>query len=37
MREYTGPMNKRGTYPKGEFMGLRGKAKRELWDRRNQL
>ena len=35
MREYTGPMNKRGTYPKGEFMGLRGKAKRELWDRRN--
>ena len=35
MREYTGPMNKRGTYPKGAFMGLRGKAKRELWDRRN--
>ena len=35
MREYTGPMNKRGTYPKGPFMGLRGKAKRELWDRRN--
>ena len=22
--------------PKGEFMGLRGKAKRELWDRRNE-
>ena len=36
MREYTGPMNKRGTYPKGPFMGLRGKAKRELWDRRNE-
>ena len=36
MRAYTGPMNKRGTYPKGEFMGLRGKAKRELWDRRNE-
>ena len=35
MREYTGPMNKKGTYPKGPFMGLRGKAKRELWDRRN--
>ena len=35
MREYTGPMNRRGTYPKGPFMGLRGKAKRELWDRRN--
>ena len=35
MREYIGPMNKRGTYPKGEFMGLRGKAKRDLWDRRN--
>ena len=35
MREYDGPMNKRGTYPKGPFMGLRGKAKRELWDRRN--
>ena len=35
MREYTGPMNKRGTYPKGAFMGLRGKAKRELWDRRH--
>ena len=34
MREYDGPMNKRGTYPKGEFMGLRGKAKRRLWDRR---
>ena len=34
MREYTGPMNKKGTYPKGPFMGLRGKAKRELWDRR---
>ena len=34
MREYTGPMNRRGTYPKGEFMGLRGKAKRDLWDRR---
>ena len=34
MREYDGPMNRRGTYPKGEFMGLRGKAKRELWDRR---
>ena len=34
MRDYTGPMNKRGTYPKGPFMGLRGKAKRELWDRR---
>ena len=30
MREYTGPMNRRGTYPKGPFMGLRGKAKREL-------
>ena len=25
-------MNRRGTYPKGPFMGLRGKAKRELWD-----
>ena len=36
MREYTGPMNKRGTYPKGPFMGLRGKAKRRLWDRRNE-
>ena len=35
MRDYTGPMNKRGTYPKGPFMGLRGKAKRELWDRRH--
>ena len=35
MREYDGPMNKHGTYPKGPFMGLRGKAKRELWDRRN--
>ena len=35
MREYTGPLNKRG-YPKGEFMGLRGKAKRDLWDRRNE-
>ena len=34
-REYTGPMNKNGTYPKGEFLGLRGKAKRDLWDRRN--
>ena len=34
MREYTGPLNKRG-YPKGPFMGLRGKAKRALWDRRN--
>ena len=34
MREYTGPLNKKGTYPKGEFMGLRGKAKRALWDRR---
>ena len=34
MREYTGPLNKRG-YPKGEFMGLRGKAKQALWDRRN--
>ena len=34
-REYTGPMNKTGTYPKGEFLGLRGKAKRDLWDRRN--
>ena len=30
MREYTGPMNKRGRYPKGPFMGLTGKAKREL-------
>ena len=28
MRAYIGPMNKRGTYPKGAFMGLRGKAKR---------
>ena len=37
MREYTGPMNRRGNYPKGPFMGLRGKAKRELWDRRNGL
>ena len=27
MREYTGPMNRRGTYPKGPFMGLRGKVK----------
>ena len=36
MREYTGPLNKTGTYPKGEFMGLRGKAKRDLWDRRNE-
>ena len=36
MRDYTGPMNKAGTYPKGEFMGLRGAAKRELWDRRNE-
>ena len=36
MREYTGPMNKRGRYPKGPFMGLTGKAKRELWDRRNE-
>ena len=35
MRDYTGPMNRRGTYPKGPFMGLTGKAKRELWDRRN--
>ena len=35
MREYTGPMNKTRTYPKGIFMGLRGKAKRDLWDRRN--
>ena len=35
MRKYTGPMNRRGTYPKGPFMGLRGKAKRELWDRRH--
>ena len=35
MRNFPGPMNKKGTYPKGEFMGLRGKAKRELWDRRN--
>ena len=35
MRSYAGPMNKRGTYPKGPFMGLRGKAKRELWERRN--
>ena len=35
MREYDGPMNKRGEYPKGPFMGLRGKAKRALWDRRN--
>ena len=26
MRDYTGPLNKRG-YPKGPFMGLRGKAK----------
>ena len=34
-REYTGPMNAKGTYPKGEFFGLRGKAKRDLWDRRN--
>ena len=34
MREYAGPMNRRGTYPKGPFMGLRGKAKRELWDAR---
>ena len=34
-RDYAGPMNKTGTYPKGEFMGLRGKAKRDLWDRRN--
>ena len=34
MREYDGPMNKRG-YPQGPFMGLRGKAKRNLWDRRN--
>ena len=33
--DYTGPMNRRGNYPKGPFMGLRGKAKRELWDRRN--
>ena len=31
MREYTGPMNKKGTYPKGPFMGVRGKRKRELW------
>ena len=35
MREYTGPLNKRG-YPKGPFMGLRGKAKQALWDRRNE-
>ena len=34
MVEYTGPMNAKGTYPKGAFMGLRGRAKRALWDRR---
>ena len=35
MREYDGPMNRRGTYPKGEFMGLRGQGQgRRLWDRR---
>ena len=35
MRDYTGPLNKKG-YPKGPFMGLKGKAKQALWDRRNE-